>query len=69
MAVRNYNMGGTTPIVVQHMNTREQAPLLQVKSWINKHTADILDVSCVGYKCTSACALASCKLPLLTFVP
>ncbi len=40
MTVRNYSTAGATPVVVQLTNIGEQAPILLLKSWINRHTTD-----------------------------
>ncbi len=57
MAVRNYNTDGATTVVVQHMNTGEQAPLLQLKSWIDRHTTDMPGCpSCRAWMCFSLCS-------------
>ena len=54
MTVRNYSTAGATPVVVQLTNIGEQAPLLLLKAWINRHTRDMPGcLSCRARMCFS----------------
>ena len=58
MTVRNYSTTGATPVVVQRTNIGEQAPLLLLKAWINRHTTDM--PGCLSCRARMSFSMFSC---------